>query len=264
MTIQRLIDFQNQPTLYQCESAWHWKPPVFQDFDFWAVLGGRGKLRVGDQVFALSGGDTFLLRPGDSVEGSQTPEFPIRVIAFHFFPGEACPMDIETLPGHRKLHGLRALEFYARDLVRLAARADISEEPQAALVALLLLSLLNSPSQVPNSRDERLRSAAELMRSAPGEIESITALARRFGMASAHFSRVFKHLHNETPVAFWNRARRDRAAVLLRETHLPLDEIADMLGYCNTYHFSRHFKAAYGQPPARWRQLLNTCPHRKP
>ena len=256
MSYPRFIDFQNQPTLYLCEQAWHWKPPVFKDYDFWSVLGGRGELRVEDQRFALSGGDTFLLRPGDSVEGSHNPDFPLRVIAFHFLPEDDCPLDIETLPRHRKLHDLQALEFYARECVRSSEWAEHTGALLTELTALLLLSLLDGPSQVPNSRDERLRSAAELMRSAPGRVESITALARRFGMAPAHFSRAFKHLHGETPVAFWNRARSDRAAILLRETHHSLDEIAEMLGYSSVYHFSRHYKAAYGLPPARWRQAF--------
>ena len=254
MGLPKFVDFPNQPSIYQCEPTWHWKPPVFQDFDFWSVLGGRGELRIGDQLFALSGGDTFLLRPGDSVEGSHSSAFPLRVIAFHFLPGDAFPLDIKALPRHRKLYDLQVLEFYARELVRSPRCAEGTGGLRMELAALSLLSLLDCPSQVPNSREDRLRSAAELMRSAPGQIESITALARRFGMAPAYFSRAFKDFHEESPVAFWNRARSDRAATLLRETRLSLDEIADMLGYCSAYHFSRHFKAAFGQPPARWRR----------
>lgn len=256
MGLPRFIDFQNQPSIYCCEPAWHWNPPVFQDFDFWSVLEGRGEMQLGDQRFALSGGDTFLLRPGDHVKGTHDRRFPLRVFAFHFLPGRDCPVEIASLPRHRKLREIQVLEFYAQELVRSSGQGGNGGEWLAELAALSLLGHLNCPRQMPNSRNERLRSAAELMRSAPGLIESITALARRFGMAPAHFSRAFKDFHDETPIAFWNRARSDRAAALLRETHLSLDEIADMLGFCNAYHLSRHFRTAYGQPPARWRKAF--------
>lgn len=250
------IDFKSSPRVHHCEPAWRWNPPVLKDFDFWSVLGGRGTLRIRDQCFRLQAGSAFLLRPGDRVEGEHDPRRPLRVVAFHFLPCKAFPLDIDTLPRHRELGDLAALEFYAREAARPNHRSGNAGELRAGLAALALLTLLDSPDQSPESRDARLHRAAEFARSAPGQVASIAALAQRFGMDPAYFSRSFKQLHGETPIAFWNRARTDRAATLLRETRLTLDEVADTLGYCNVYHFSKQFKAHYGRPPGVWREKI--------
>lgn len=69
---------------------------------------------------------------------------------------------------------------------------------------------------------------------------------------------MFKKVNGEAPVAFWNRARADRAASLLRETDLSLNEIAEMLGYCDVYHFSKSFKEIHARPPGLWRADSNS------
>lgn len=249
-----LLDFQNAPTLYQCESAWRWDPPVLADYDFWCVLGGKGFLRVNDFEGIVRAGSAFLFKPGDRVIAGHDPRYPLRVIAFHFLPGPNCPLDVAALPPYREVGDLSALAFHAREATRGTGQTGAGLSLRETLASLALLNLLEISAQTSNSRNDQLERAAEWMRSAPGEVESIAAVAKRFGMASAHFSRSFKAHLGESPVVYWNHFRLERAATLLLETHLSLEEIADILGYSSVYHLSRRFRAVRGSPPGRWRK----------
>jgi AraC family transcriptional regulator len=55
----------------------------------------------------------------------------------------------------------------------------------------------------------------------------------------------------------WVATRRlDRARALLRETALPLADIAAACGYASASHLSRHVKAATGATPGQLRRAL--------
>jgi transcriptional regulator GlxA family with amidase domain len=51
-------------------------------------------------------------------------------------------------------------------------------------------------------------------------------------------------------------ARLDRAATLLARSNYSVAEIARMCGFGDAFHFSRRFKAAYGQSPLQMRRAL--------
>jgi AraC-like DNA-binding protein len=51
------------------------------------------------------------------------------------------------------------------------------------------------------------------------------------------------------------RARLEEAARLLRQTGLPVQDVADQVGYRSPTAFIRAFGRQYGCPPLRYRHL---------
>ncbi|MBL8173150.1 MAG: helix-turn-helix domain-containing protein [Bryobacterales bacterium] len=85
---------------------------------------------------------------------------------------------------------------------------------------------------------------------------SLTALSAKAGLSPFHLQRLFRAIVGETPKAYTQRLRMERAAfrLLLHET--PLLEIALDCGFQNHETFTRAFRRHYGQPPSDYRQWI--------
>jgi transcriptional regulator GlxA family with amidase domain len=57
-----------------------------------------------------------------------------------------------------------------------------------------------------------------------------------------------------TPAAFQRRQRLERAHVLLTQSDLSILEVALANGFATASHFSRAYRAQYGQPPSMTRR----------
>jgi len=50
--------------------------------------------------------------------------------------------------------------------------------------------------------------------------------------------------------------RMNQASILLKNTHLPVSEIANKVGYPDALNFSKAFKKSYGINPTNYRNLV--------
>ncbi|MFG6485475.1 helix-turn-helix domain-containing protein [Roseateles sp. BYS78W] len=83
---------------------------------------------------------------------------------------------------------------------------------------------------------------------------SLPRLAAEAHLSEFHFARMFR-VSMGCSVHDWVAARRlDRARALLRETALPLADIAAACGYAGASHLSRHVKTATGATPGEFRR----------
>ncbi len=73
-------------------------------------------------------------------------------------------------------------------------------------------------------------------------------------MSREHFSRIFVESTGESPSACLQHLRLDEASLLLRETDLPLREIAMRSGFYSERHLMRAFQRVYGTNPSRYRR----------
>jgi AraC-like DNA-binding protein len=76
---------------------------------------------------------------------------------------------------------------------------------------------------------------------------SLDDLAECVQMNKFHFVRIFRARSGMTPIQYVRQIRLDAAYHFVRETNLPLREIAPRVGFANEYHLSRLLKARYGR-----------------
>jgi AraC-like DNA-binding protein len=85
---------------------------------------------------------------------------------------------------------------------------------------------------------------------------SLEALAKMAGLSLNHFARAFKQTVGMPPHYYVLQRRIEHAQHMLRNTDLPMSEIALSAGFSDQSHLSRHFRRITGMSPSvvRWEQ----------
>ena len=114
----------------------------------------------------------------------------------------------------------------------------------------------------------RLLRAKDRMDAASHEGWPVARLAQVSGVSEAHFARCFKEAFGVPPHRYLLTRRIERAKALLRDTELPITEIAFQTGWNSLGTFGRIFRDITGGSPSALRereralpQALDQVPH---
>ncbi|WDZ95888.1 AraC family transcriptional regulator [Herbaspirillum sp. WKF16] len=103
------------------------------------------------------------------------------------------------------------------------------------------------------SRLHEQRAKQMLLEKVKGAV-SIPEIARECNMSASYFLRAFKESTGQTPHQWLMAQRVQRAREYLRDTELPLAEVAVACNFYDQSHFSRVFSQAVGTSPGNWRR----------
>jgi transcriptional regulator GlxA family with amidase domain len=101
----------------------------------------------------------------------------------------------------------------------------------------------------------RLLRAKDRMDAASHEDWPVIRLARVSNVSAAHFARSFKEAFGVPPHRYLLTRRIERAVALLRDTDLPITEIAFQTGWRSLGTFGRIFRDITGEKPGTMRRL---------
>jgi AraC-like DNA-binding protein len=143
-----------------------------------------------------------------------------------------------------------------------AARSPGGTVVMSRLVDVLLVHALRSTIASKSCQEHGLSALADpqitrslqLMHAHPGQSWTVQSLARAVGLSRSGFAARFSGLVGEAPLEYLSRWRMTRAAELLRESDLPIPQIAEQAGYASEAAFNRAFKRHEGTAPARYRR----------
>lgn len=134
-------------------------------------------------------------------------------------------------------------------------RSRLTETERAAAVLDFVMRLFaRLGAQWARARSPVERAIEDLVAN-PTWAGGLKEVARQHGCSREHLARVFRRRMGCPAKDFLRRARLGRALDLLRETHLPLAQVAEQSGFGTPHRLSRHVRAATGSPPLRWRRL---------
>lgn len=102
--------------------------------------------------------------------------------------------------------------------------------------------------------DKRIAKAMQQIHTNPHIAWTLERMADEVGMSRAAFARRFKELVGQPMFEYLTRLRVQRAKELLRETKLPVYEVASRVGYESDLAFTKTFKKHAGTTPTRFRK----------
>lgn len=107
----------------------------------------------------------------------------------------------------------------------------------------------------------RLLRAKDRVDGASHEEWPIRRLAKVSCVSPAHFARAFKQAFGSPPHRYLLTRRIERAAALLRDTDLPITDIAFQTGWKSLGTFGRIFRDITGENPGALRARERSVPH---
>jgi len=107
----------------------------------------------------------------------------------------------------------------------------------------------------------RLLRARDRMDAASHEEWPVPRLARVSGVSEAHFARSFKDAFGVPPHRYLLTRRIERAKALLRDTDLPVTDIAFQTGWNSLGTFGRIFRDITGESPSELRAREKAARH---
>ncbi len=107
----------------------------------------------------------------------------------------------------------------------------------------------------------RLLRARDRMDAASHEEWPVSRLARVSGVSEAHFARSFRQAFGVPPHRYLLTRRIERAKALLRDTDLPIIEIAFATGWNSLGTFGRIFRDITGVSPSELRAREKAAQH---
>lgn len=107
---------------------------------------------------------------------------------------------------------------------------------------------LSSPYQA------KIYRAQEILEAELDDPPSLEELAKRVGMSTPHFKRIFSRLAGITPYSFLRQKRMELALSLLANGYESVGAIADMVGYKSLSHFTKVFTQYFGANPSSFRK----------
>ena len=146
----------------------------------------------------------------------------------------------------------------AASLRRLLTTNDSSKSPDRLQTSLqayaFVLEWRREAAQPSGSPEDRLARAMRFSREHFREPLSVKQLASEAAMSREHFSRLFSQRTGETPAAHLQRLRLNEAEILIRDTDLPLREIAMRSGFYSERHLLRTFQRIHRLNPSQYRR----------
>ena len=139
------------------------------------------------------------------------------------------------------------------------ARRAVSRDPHSADLyleqATRLLRGVRSAGPVPGGLAPwQMRIVREYILAHLGGRLSVRDLALVARLSHRHFARAFKASFGLAPHAFVMGRRVERAKELIRDSGLPLSEVALACGFSDQSHLTRLFSRIEGVTPAAWRR----------
>ncbi|MBQ6471618.1 MAG: helix-turn-helix transcriptional regulator [Victivallales bacterium] len=211
---------------------------------YWNKTSGA-EIHVGGKVYPLTPEYIMLIPPNLEHSPVQKESFNHSFIHFIALSPFDSMNSIELIP--------------AKEYVHLFRRCESEDRTVLSLYALIFELLLRIPEERFGRRmirDERIFHACRLISLYCGRNLQLDGLARKLNMSVSNLCHLFKQETGVSPIRYAMERRLERALILLGDSHLSMEEIAEKTGFADRYHFSKAFKSRYATTPVQMRKDL--------
>jgi len=236
---------------------------VWPHFDLFFVHEGRISLSFPrGKAVVLGPGDAALVYPHTPIHGRCETRASFSVQHFEVTPaaGQVPFKEMFRLTrgyehyGHADAPGLEPDVLRGLDLAR-REQSPLVQQMRVAVLTLIIGQLRSAPPAVlpgvPHGKAfEPLIRWLQLRLDRPVTLNQMAAQMR---LSPSHFRSLFKTQVGQSPGQFLLALRHNEARRLLRETTLPIKQIARLVGYSALIPFAHGFKKHTGRTPASYR-----------
>lgn len=244
----------------KCEPLYQWGPGIRDHYLIHHILSGKGYYSVGDKVYALSTGDTFLVYPQTEITYYADEKDPWEY-AWVGFNGSDAAIILNATDFSREfplIHQTPLSESIREHLLGIyeACGNDFmdSVEMTGRLYQTLALFMKHA------SNNEQYNSSSNYVQKGIAYISAnysypihVEDIADYVGVSRSHLYRSFETILGQSPKNYLTQFRLKQACYLLEHSSLSITAVANSVGFDNGLHFSKTFHKLKGISPRDYR-----------
>ena len=261
----------NKHPRYQMPFHWH------NEWEILRVLAGTLKISLDDEQYTMKTGDILLMR-GGVLHGGEPENCVYECLVFDLYGIFRTLEKVKSYlrPFYRQTYLPKSfypagengeIESILGDLLAVfSSGSDCPELETVAGLSRLFSWIRNhgayealSQLEMATRSTDRLKPVLEYIESHYALAITLDDLAEVAGMNPKYFCRVFRALTHHSPVDYLNFYRIEQAANLLDSTDLPITEVGNSCGFCESSYFTKVFKKYKGLTPISYRRNLRRC-----
>ena len=236
------------------------KPAGRKDYHFVYIVDGTMYFELGGRRMDLGAGNLVIFKPGEAqVYGSYEDD----VVSYYWahFSG-TCVKDVLADCGFDKEH------YYFIDvdsgicktlnmIIREHTYGEYCYTTKSNSLFIMLfaeMARLTDHAIKNDGKYEVLLPALKAMEQNYSVWYKNEEYAKMCGISKFHFIHLFTECKGCSPSKYKSNILMQKAAELLAISDIPMNEIADMLGFDDALYFSKKFKSTYGVSPSQYRQ----------
>ncbi len=223
------------------------------------VISGKGSIEISGKRYDVHGGMFYCIAKGCEEFHYASPDEPYEKMWINL-DGELMKkmFDFFNL-GSIYISEVNVMSQFIEIHDKLEHMTEANESGTYAEIMSLVFNILTEAtkerffptSTQSSSTNEKIR--AYIDKNIYNNI-TLDDIADEFGITKMHVIRLFKQKYNITPIQYILDKKIAISKSLLMGTLMPIKEIAALLNYSNTQHFSGAFKKAVGCTPNKYRQ----------
>jgi len=216
-----------------------------------------------EECFTAGPGSLLLYQPGAHHDYATDPEVGIWDFAWsHFLPlphWTFLPLGERCWPGLSRLNLSPSvvdtvLEPFWNTFTPSPRNPELHPDYATHCLEDMFLRIRDDQTKDDPRMDPRIQRVMAVMQRNPEQEFKVEELAQTASLSASRFAHLFKASCGQSPRAYHETLRLQRAAFLLRSTTLSIGEIADHCGFDDAFYFSRRFRRHSGKSPRRFRQ----------
>ncbi len=274
-----LRSLRTHGSVYFCdrrEPPWSLEFSDVESASFHLVRRGECWVIAGEEIERLGPGDLLFVESGrNHVLSSEHPNSPHLSVASdilllcgycRFDAGLRHPLT-QAFPVFTVLRGEELLgNPRLKNTLDQLSTEYMSQQPGSQIIVdklteILLVELIRinfgkskQSGFIAALSDKQISKALELLHTAPQKAWTLEGLATEVAMSRAALAKRFKQLVGQTMFEYLTALRMQRAQELLRDSELPLYQVANRVGYESDLAFTKTFKRLLGMTPTSYRK----------
>jgi AraC-like DNA-binding protein len=221
------------------------------------VLQGNATEEIGNHTREL-GAQTLIYTPSYAMHGHRylTPGRWLNIQFSTRWFARVGAGEVALPAASQILRDGAALTWAARLGAELREPDRVSQFAIEGALLLLVTDLSRLPVPGERRRPRWLQSVEDAIEAAGADTPSVTELAAVAGVHASHLLRTFRRHHGTTVATYVRRRRIERARTEVVKGERPLSMIALDAGFSDQSHFTRVFRQAFGETPARYARSM--------
>ncbi|ANE45403.1 hypothetical protein SY83_02650 [Paenibacillus swuensis] len=262
--------------LAEAKDRWECEMHTHEELEIGYVFQGTGIYQIGGETYEAHAGDLFVIPPGTPHFETHDADVPFELMFLmirHDGAGaERLNAFTKEWKGRHSFHRHSRIQTRFEDICReivaqQAGYLSVIDGILREIYIKLYRKVNDNPSkQIPASwnKSERNRQVlSEIERYVEAHISnSITVelVAQHFFYHPKYLSRLYKEEKGETLAELISSIRLRKAKLLLADTIIPIEQMADLLGLSSIQYVYKWFKKEMGITPLEYRMQISLAP----